>query len=119
MLSEFYHSRYAPAQVTEELRKDSEFMARWSMDLHFYRQLQASLKKSLSFASGNSVSGLKRWERGLPTPDQVILDQLPLTDPRFLVVLPESMLESLPVPKPSDGSSPEDVLGIKAGNKSL
>lgn len=91
MLSEFYHSRFAPTQVSEELKKDPEFLARWNYDSHIYRQLQTSIKRSLSHSRGQSVAELARLERGLPDPAEILQEGRKLTDPRFLIVLPEFM----------------------------
>ncbi|MEQ1829346.1 MAG: hypothetical protein ABL921_25505 [Pirellula sp.] len=128
MLSEFYHSRYAPSQVTEELKRDKEFMARWNLDNHFYKQLQSSIKKSLhrsSGAAGSTGAGgstgaagqkmpqltLSRLERALPEPAQVLQDRISITDPRFVVVLPESMLE---LPKDLSGAAKQNVEALPA-----
>lgn len=96
MLSEFYNSRYAPRQVTDELKKDSEFMARWTFDNDLYLQIQSSMTKSLKHSTGATQVDLRRFERLLPDPPQILREGLALDDPRFLVLLPETMIEPIP-----------------------
>ncbi len=100
MLSEFYNSRYAPRQVTDELKKDSEFLARWTFDNDLYLQIQTSMTKSLKHSTGATQVDLRRLERLLPDPPQILREGFALDDPRFLVLLPETMIE--PIPKTPD-----------------
>ena len=110
MLSEFYNSRYAPRQVTEELKKDPEFMARWTFDNDLYLQIQTSMTKSLKHSTGATQVDLRRLERLLPDPQQILREGLALTDPRFLVLLPESMIE--PIPKAPDPSAKSELVPL-------
>ena len=110
MLSEFYNSRYAPRQVTEELKKDPEFLARWTFDNDLYLQIQTSMTKSLKHSTGATQVDLRRLERLLPDPPQILREGLALTDPRFLVLLPESMIE--PIPKAPDPSAKSELVPL-------
>ena len=94
MLSEFYTSRFAPQQVTEELRKDLEFMPRWAFDKEIYDQIQSSIVASLKHTRGKEKVQLRRVERLLPEPDQVLREGWNLNDPRLTIVLPETMIEA-------------------------
>ena len=94
MLSEFYTSRYAPQQVTEELKKDLEFMPRWAFDKEIYDQIQSSIVTSLKHSRGKEIVQLRRVERLLPESDQVLREGWSLNDPRLTIVLPETMIES-------------------------
>ena len=96
MLSEFYNSRFAPARITEELKKDPEFLARWTFDRDLYSQIQTSLVHSLQTSRGLQDLELRRVERELPDPARVLIDGWALNDPRFTIVLPESMIEPPP-----------------------
>ncbi len=107
MLSEFYNSRYAPRQVTDELKKDSEFLARWTFDNDLYLQIQTSMTKSLKHSTGATQVDLRRLERLLPDPPQILREGFALDDPRFLVLLPETMIE--PIPK-TPGPLPKSEL---------
>ena len=100
MLSEFYANHYAPKQVTDELKKDPEFMARWNVENDLYLQIQSSMNKSLKHSTGATQVELRRIERLLPDPPEVLREGLALTDPRFFKVLPESMIEPLPSKTP-------------------
>jgi hypothetical protein len=106
MLSEFYHSRFAPNQVTEELRKDPEFLAGWNLDSHLYQQLQQSITNHLAYRLGATRVELRRLQRALPEPGMIFQDRLKLNDPRFVETLPESMVEPLPLPTPSTDKVP-------------
>ncbi len=112
MLSEFYSSRYAPRQVTEELKKDLEFMTQWAFDKEIYDQIQSSIVNSLKHSRGKEKVQLRRVERSLPESHEVLREGWSLNDPRLTTVLPESMIESaatVPVnelpSKPSAGIS--------------
>ncbi len=94
MLSEFYNSRYVPAKVTEEARKDLEFMQSWAFDKELYDQLQASIASSLKRSRNAERVELRRLERLLPDSQQVLKEGWALNDPRLINVLPESMLET-------------------------
>ena len=94
MLSEFYTSRYAPEQVTEELKKDLEFMPRWAFDKEIYDQIQSSIVASLKHSRVKEKIQLRRVERLLPESHQVLREGWSLNDPRLTVVLPETMIES-------------------------
>ncbi len=112
MLSEFYTSRYAPQQVTEELKKDREFMPQWAFDKEIYDQIQSSIVASLKHSRSKEKVQLRRVERLLPESHQVLREGWSLNDPRLTIVLPETMIESaatLPVnelpSKPAAGVS--------------
>ena len=94
MLSEFYTSRFAPQQVTEVLRRDLEFMPRWAFDKEIYDQIQSSIVASLKHTRGKEKVQLRRVERLLPEPDQVLREGWNLNDPRLTIVLPETMIEA-------------------------
>ena len=108
MLSEFYSSRYAPEQVTQELKKDLEFMQTWASDKVIYDQIQSSIVSSLKHSRNIQKVKLRRIERLLPDSQQVLKDGWSLNDPRLTNVLAETMLESTAV-------EPIDELPGKAG----
>ena len=93
MLAEFYTNRFAPRQVTEELKKDTEFMQRWSTDKELYDQIQKSMIASLKHSSQKKTVDLRRVERLLPDSQQVLRDGWTLNDARLTNVLSESMIE--------------------------
>ncbi len=112
MLSEFYTSRYAPQHVTEELKKDLEFMPRWAFDKEIYDQIQGSIVASLKHSRNKEIVQLRRVERLLPESHQVLREGWSLNDPRLTIVLPETMIESAATPpvnelltKPGAGAS--------------
>jgi len=98
MLSEFYTNRFAPRQVTEELKKDTEFMERWSLDKELYDQIQKSMVASLNHSRGEDLIELRRIERSLPDSQQVLREGWTLNDPRLTSVLSETMVEGKIVP---------------------
>jgi len=93
MLSEFYTSRYAPDKITEELKKDLEFMPRWAFDKELYDQIRTSIVRSLEHSRGIEKIELRRIERLLPDSQQVLKQGWTLNDPRLIEILPESMVE--------------------------
>ena len=101
MLSEFYTNRFAPQQVSEEMKKDLEFMSTWAFDKELYDQLQTSIKASLKHSVGTEIGTLNRIERELPSSQQVLKDGWALNDPRLTNVLPETMIEAT-TPLPPD-----------------
>ena len=98
MLSEFYTNRFAPKQVTEELKKDTEFMQRWSFDKELYDQLQKSMVASLNHSRGKEIVELRRVERLLPDSQQVLREGWTLNDARLTNVLSETMVEEAVAP---------------------
>ncbi|MCY2982335.1 MAG: hypothetical protein NTY15_01710 [Planctomycetota bacterium] len=110
MLSEFYSNRFAPQQVTEELKKDTEFMQRWSFDRELYVQIQTSMVASLKRSTGNGSVELRRVERLLPDSQQVLREGWTLNDARLTNVLSETMIEETVAPPilelPSKPSEP-------------
>lgn len=110
MLSEFYTNRFAPKQVTEELKKDTEFMQRWSFDKELYDQLQKSMVASLKHSRGKEIVELRRVERLLPDSQQVLREGWTLNDARLTNVLSETMVEEAVAPPiqelPSQPSEP-------------
>lgn len=94
MLSEFYTNRYAPEQVTQELKKDLEFMQTWASDKVLYDQIQFSVVNSLMHSRGIEKVKLRRIERLLPDSQQVLKEGWSLNDPRLTNVLSETMIEA-------------------------
>ncbi|MCU0710292.1 MAG: hypothetical protein MUF23_18600 [Pirellula sp.] len=90
MLSEFYNNRFAPDRLLEEDRGDPDFVARWERDRAFYVRLGESIERSMEKTLGSTEPlRLRRLERDLPSPDQVLKNGWQLDDPRGLYVLPE------------------------------
>jgi len=112
MLAEFYTSRFAPAQVSDEAKKDLEFMQSWAFDKELYDQLQASIAGSLRHSRNVDHVELKRLERLLPDSQQVLKEGWTLNDPRLIRQLPETVELNDVVPvdllpsKTSDGPRP-------------
>lgn len=113
MLSEFYTSRYAPQQVTEELKKDIEFMPRWAFDKELYDQIRTSIVISLKHSRGHERIELRRVERLLPDAQQVLKEGWNLNDPSLMAILPETMIETA-LPELAKESSTINVLPSKA-----
>ncbi len=113
MLAEFYNSRFAPAVLSEEAKKDVPLMQRWAIDKELYDQLQTSISKSVMHSTQAKRVALKRLERLLPDSQQVLLDGWSLDDPRLLSVLSETLLEE-PVVLPGKAfGAPADELPNK------
>lgn len=102
MLSEFYTSRYAPEQVTQDLKKDLEFMQTWASDKELYDQIRTSITSSIKQTLGKETVELRRVERLLPDSQQVLKEGWSLNDPRLTSLLPETMIETTVV-EPIDG----------------
>jgi hypothetical protein len=113
MLAEFYNSRYAPKQVSDEMKKDVEIMQRWSFDKELYDQLQSSIATSLQRSRNVDSLELRRVERLLPDANQVLRDGWTLNDARLTTVLPETMLESPPTSSADELPSKPDEPRLK------
>ena len=109
MLSEFYNSRFAPAQVSEEAKKDVEFMQQWAFYKELYDQIGASIVGSLKHSRHKEHAQLKRLERALPDSQQVLKEGWTLNDPRLISVLSESLQDPAAV-------IPVDVLPSKTSD---
>ncbi len=69
-------------------------MPRWAFDKEIYDQIQSSIVASLKHTRGKEKVQLRRVERLLPEPDQVLREGWNLNDPRLTIVLPETMIEA-------------------------
>lgn len=103
MLSEFYHTQFAPATLADQEKLDPNVLAQWKHDRQLYEQLQKSIKLNLEQRYPEHTSTLRRIEHALPSEYQVLVDHWKLTDPRLYLELlegerPAPMLESMPKP---------------------
>jgi hypothetical protein len=109
MLSEFYYSRYAPREISRELATDRNFEARWNQDRLIYVELRQSLEEHLKEKHSAPFLRIDRVERALPDTHSVLKQNIRLTDPRWLSVLPESMdLGPIP-PDAAPAGAPEEI----------
>ena len=98
MLAEFYNSRFAPATIGDEEKKDPEFVRRWAYDKELYDQLQSLIVSSLKHSQTVERIELKRLERLLPDSQQVLKEGWTLNDPRLISVLSETLQDAAVVP---------------------
>jgi hypothetical protein len=109
MLSEFYYSRYAPREISRELAADRAFEARWNQDRLIYVELRQSIEEHLKEKHSAPFLRIDRVERALPDTQSVLKQNIRLTDPRWLSVLPESMdLGPIP-PDAAPTGAPEEI----------
>lgn len=89
MLSEFYHTQFAPATLAEQAKLDTAIVEQWKQDRQMYEQLQNSIVKNLEGKHANHKITLRRVEHALPSEYQIFEERWKLTDPRLFLVLPE------------------------------
>lgn len=110
MLSEFYNNSFVPDRLLEEDMSDRELVERWRGDRGRYERLGASLEQSLSKELGLDRVVVRRLERILPSPDQVLREGWKLNDPRGLILLeegPRPIPPSLPSLPPTIAAPPQ------------
>jgi hypothetical protein len=115
MLSEFYNNSFVPDRLLEEDMSDRELVERWRGDRGRYERLGASLERSLSKELGLDRVVVRRLERILPSPDQVLREGWKLNDPRGLILLeegPRPIPPSLPSLPPTIAAPPQQQQGV-------
>ncbi len=93
MLSEFYHTLFAPASLSDDELRDLSLKERWQFDRNLYESLQASITKRLSDTYEAESIKLRRVEHELPSQLRVFGDGWKLTDPRLYLELREGEKE--------------------------
>lgn len=93
MLTEFYHTLFAPASLEGEAALDQQLLERWRADRDLYERLQASIRNNISKQHADRTVKLRRIEHALPTEEQVLQNGWSLTDPRLYSEIPEGTLQ--------------------------
>lgn len=115
MLSEFYYGMFAPPELGEELRSNSEIEQNWKRDRGLYVELKDSLHQYGKRVSGLDFTRVDRVERELPNAESILKDKVSISDPRWQYVLPESFANNA---GPSPQSPPLPTLpGRPNGNR--
>ncbi|MDZ4848892.1 MAG: hypothetical protein SGI77_06335 [Pirellulaceae bacterium] len=96
MLSEFYHTHFAPATLAEQSKLDTAIVEQWKQDRRMYEQLQKSILANLEGKHLNHEISLRRVEHALPSEYQIFVDRWKMTDPRLYLVLPEGDASASP-----------------------
>jgi hypothetical protein len=113
MLSEFYSSRFAPFEVTPELQNDPVLRANWEADRRIYLAMQDSIMDHTKRTTDKPFCRLDRLERVLPDRESVLQQNIRLADPKWLRILPESMLEGGIAPTQGRGNDPVRSQGVQ------
>jgi hypothetical protein len=89
MLSEFYHTLFAPVALSEAELNEPGLKERWQVDRAVYESLQSSITNRLQKSHQAESIKLRRIEHELPSELQVLGDGWKLNDPRLYLILPE------------------------------
>lgn len=103
MLSEFFHTQFAPMSLAEQDKLAPAILETWKQDRQLYEQLQKSVRTNLAQAYPDQVPTLRRIEHALPSEVQILVERWKLTDPRLYLELAEgdaaaTTPESMPKP---------------------
>jgi hypothetical protein len=95
MLSEFYHTLFAPTELENVTEIDPRVVNRWRDDRRIYESLQDCLKQNLISKHPSHRVVLKRIQHELPNSRTVLVDRWKLTDPRLYNELLEGPVKEI------------------------
>ncbi len=122
MLAEFLHQLHTVPVIEEIAGDDPQLLADWRADRQRYEMIRDSMARHLRERYGADEATLDRVEHRLPSSVEVLVDRLPLDDPRFYLVLPdapalvppEQAPLGFPSPPPGPASQTSRVSGPRA-----
>jgi hypothetical protein len=103
MMTEFYHTIFAPSSLDQIESLPKEIQEQWKTDRQRFVAIQDSIKKNLEKKHPGKTFVLRRLQHELATPQSIFVDHWKLTDPRLFNVLEDS---SRPPAQPSETVAP-------------
>lgn len=100
MLAEFLHQLHTVPVQAEIAGDDVQLLADWRADRARYEMIRDSMTRHLVRRYGAESASIDRLEHRLPSSDEVLVDRLPLNDPRLYIVLPDAPVLLPPTPLP-------------------
>lgn len=90
MLAEFLNQLHEVPVMEDIVGDDPQLLAEWRANRQRYEMIRDSMARHLCERYGAEAATLDRLEHRLPSSVEVLVDQLPLDDPRFYLVLPDA-----------------------------
>jgi len=109
MLSEFYHTLFAPTELENITEIDPRVVQQWRDDRRIYESLQDCIKQNLINKHPSHNVVLKRIQHELPNPRTVLVDRWKLTDPRLYNELLEGPVKEVAKESESQPSTPQVI----------
>jgi hypothetical protein len=111
MFADFVNARFAPAELDPELAKDLFIQRSWSRDRAIYAHLVRAVSDKVKRDTQQPFVRVDRLEREIPDRMSTLQQQVRISDPRWIQILPESPEtrregDSSAVPAPSIGTPP-------------
>lgn len=89
MLAEFLNQLHVPPVPTSEFNMNPRVELDWRRSRLRYEMILGSMEDHLRTRYQASSVEIRRLEHLLPSSDQVLIEKIPLQDPRFYIVLPD------------------------------
>lgn len=114
MFADFVNARFTPAELAPELAKDPYIQKSWSRDRAIYTQLVRAVSDKVKRETQQPYVRVDRLEREIPDRLSTLQQQVRISDPRWIQILPESpepTREGNPavVPEPETGAPPPSL----------
>jgi hypothetical protein len=111
MFADFVNSRFAPPELDPELAKDPLIQKSWTKDRAIYTSLVRSVSDNAKRESQQPYVRVDRLEREIPDRISTLQQQVRISDPRWVQILPESPMRDLigdpaSVPPNTDPATP-------------
>lgn len=92
MLSEFLNQLHVPPVDPVAVKEMPEFeAANWQKSRKRFEDVRSSMQSHLAWRYGANAVTIERLRHILPGADEVLSKELPLNDPKFYIVLPDSL----------------------------
>lgn len=115
MHADFVNSRFAPAELNPELAKDPFIQKSWTRDRAIYTHLVRTVSEKVKRETQKPFVRVDRLEREIPDRMSTLQQQVRISDPRWIQILPESPVplrgagaSSFPAPNNAPASSSTD-----------
>ncbi|MFN7876020.1 MAG: hypothetical protein ACK5PB_11920 [Pirellula sp.] len=100
MHADFVNSRFAPRELNPELAKDPFIQKSWARDRAIYTHLVRAVSDKVKRETQKPFVRVDRLEREIPDRISTLQQQVRISDPRWIQILPES-----PMPFGGEGAS--------------
>jgi hypothetical protein len=90
MFADFVNSRFAPPELGPELAKDPLILKSWTKDRSIYTSLVRAVSDNVKRESQQPFVRVDRLEREIPDRISTLQQQVRISDPRWIQILPET-----------------------------
>jgi hypothetical protein len=117
MFADFINSRFAPPELDPELVKDPLIQKSWTKDRSIYTSLVRAVSDNVKRESQQPFVRVDRLEREIPDRISTLQQQVRISDPRWIQILPETTTNALVGDSPT-ATTPNTVPAIPNSDSS-